>query len=73
MPKISVYVPDALYDEVRRRRIPLSTVAQRAFEEALRTERNQEWIANARERMPRVAHTFDSAALIHDVRDEFGA
>lgn len=73
MPKISIYVPDSLYDEIRRRRIPLSTVAQRAFEDALRSERNREWIADACRRAPRTDRVIDSAAVVADARDEFGA
>jgi len=73
MPKVSIYVPDALYDEVRRRSIPLSTVAQRAFEDAVRADRNHAWIAAARERVSRTSQVIDSAAVLDDVRDEFGA
>lgn len=36
MPKINVYVPDALADAVRAAGIPVSTVCQRALEDALR-------------------------------------
>ena len=36
MPKINVYVPDALADAVRDAGIPVSTVCQRALEDALR-------------------------------------
>jgi ATP-dependent Clp protease ATP-binding subunit ClpA len=36
MPKINVYVPDALADAVREAGIPVSTVCQRALEDALR-------------------------------------
>ncbi len=73
MPKISIYVPDALYDEVRRRRVPLSAVAQRAFEDAVRSQRNQEWIDAARQRAPRVTAKLDTAALLAEVRVELGA
>ena len=73
MPKVSIYVPDALYDEIRRRRIPLSAVAQRAFEEAVRSGRNADWIANARGRAVRTDRVIDSAAIVHEVREEFGA
>jgi ATP-dependent Clp protease ATP-binding subunit ClpC len=36
VPKINVYVPDALADAVREAGIPVSTVCQRALEDALR-------------------------------------
>ncbi|WP_417563530.1 type II toxin-antitoxin system CcdA family antitoxin [Microbacterium sp.] len=73
MPKISIYVPDRLYDEVRRKGIPLSAVAQRAFEEAVHAGRNEAWIASARTRAPRVSGVIDTAAVLDGVRDEFGA
>lgn len=72
MPKISIYVPDALYDEIRRREIPLSAVAQRAFENAIRGDANADWVARARTRPPRTHHAIDVEALMDDVRDEFG-
>lgn len=73
MPKVSIYVPDALYDEVRRRSIPLSAVAQRAFEDAVRAHRNESWIAAAEARGPRTTHPIDTSALLADVREELGA
>jgi post-segregation antitoxin (ccd killing protein) len=73
MPKVSIYVPDALYDEVRRRSIPLSAVAQRAFEEAVRSERNKDWVDAARGRVPRTDRVIDTEALLDEVRDEFGS
>lgn len=73
MPKVSIYVPDALYDEIRRRSIPLSTVAQRAFEDAVRSQRNKDWIAAALDRAPRTTRVVDTAALLDEVRDEFGS
>jgi len=73
MPKISVYVPDALYAEVRERDIPISTVAQRALQDAVVRERNSEWVARARSRPSRDAPLIDAAALLDEVREEFGA
>jgi len=73
MPKVSIYVPDPLYDEIRRGNIPLSAVAQRAFEDAIRAQRNKDWISAARARARRTARPIDTAALLDDVRDEFGA
>lgn len=73
MPKVSIYVPDALYDEVRRKRIPLSAVAQRAFEDAVDASANATWIAAARSRAPRTDRAVDVPELLDEVRDELGA
>lgn len=73
MPKISVYLPDQLYDAVREHDIPVSAVTQQALEEALRRQVNAEWVERARSREPRIQGRFDTAALIDEVRDEFGA
>jgi post-segregation antitoxin (ccd killing protein) len=50
MPKVNIYVPDAMYDELRRRELPISQLAQRAFAHAIEQEANAEWIARARRR-----------------------
>lgn len=73
MPKVSVYLPDALYNEVRRRGIAVSPVAQRALEDELRRHANIEWIEHARTRSSRTDVPIDTAALLGDVRDEFGS
>lgn len=72
MPKVSVYVPDDLYAAVRKHRIPISTVAQHALEAEVRRQANVDWVAGVRARPPRVHVDVDTAALIDDVRDEFG-
>lgn len=72
MPKISVYVPDAMYDELRRRELPISQLAQRAFAHALADDANAAWIAAARAR-PVHGSPISSEELMADVDDEFGA
>lgn len=72
MPKLSVYVPDDLYDAVRRHDIAVSAVAQAALAEAVAIKANRVWIARAQDR-PRRSSTIETARLIADVRAEFGA
>jgi post-segregation antitoxin (ccd killing protein) len=71
MPKVSVYVPDDLYDAVRRHGIPVSTVAQAALEAAVAMKANRTWADRARERPVRPVMV-DTSALLAEVRDEFG-
>lgn len=71
MPKVSIYLPDALYDEVRRHDISVSAVTQRALEAELRRQANAEWIKHVRSRPPRVRAEIDTTALIDEVRGEF--
>jgi post-segregation antitoxin (ccd killing protein) len=73
MPKVSVYLPDALYDEVRKHDIAISTVTQQALEAEVQRQANRGWIERVRSRPPRVDATIDTEALIDEVRDEFGA
>ena len=72
MPKVSVYLPDELYREARERDLSISMLTQRALREAIDDHRNRAWIRRARERTggPR---TVDTARLLDEVRDEFGA
>jgi post-segregation antitoxin (ccd killing protein) len=72
MPKVSVYLPDELYRAAQERKLPLSALTQDAVERALRTSDRQEWVARVRARQPRTDATVDSAALLDDVRSEFG-
>jgi post-segregation antitoxin (ccd killing protein) len=73
MPKVSVYLPDELYRRARERGLKLSALTQAALEEALRADANGPWIDAQRHRPPRVTSDFDTAALLGEVRDEFGA
>lgn len=72
MPKVSVYLPDDLYRAAQERKLPLSTLTQEAVERALRSSELQEWVARMRA-LPRPAGlVIDSAALLDEVREEFG-
>jgi post-segregation antitoxin (ccd killing protein) len=71
MPKLSVYVPDELYDAVRRHDIAVSAVAQAALEAAVATKANRAWVARAQDR-PLRRSGIDTSSLIADVREEFG-
>lgn len=73
MPKVSVYLPDDLYEEARRRGLSLSTLTQRAVEEEVRRRSVSEWVAAVAARPPRAAaHTVDTHDLMDAVRGEFG-
>ncbi len=69
---MTIYVPDAVYDQLRARRLPLSQLAQRAFTEALARDSNAAWIAAARAR-PLRETGISSEALMAQVDEEFGA
>lgn len=73
MPKVTVYLPDELYREARERKLPLSSLAQEAVERAIREDSNARWIERMRARPPRVGKRIDTAALMDEVREEFGA
>jgi len=70
MPKVSVYLPDDLAAEVRRRGLPLSSLAQEAVQAAIRDEDTAAWVARIRDRGPVVSGDVDLAALMAAVRDE---
>jgi len=73
MPKINIYVPDDLLDELRQHEdLQLSAIAQDAFRAALTSHHNRAWVARASSRRPRTHQVIDTAALLDDVRDEFG-
>lgn len=72
MPKVSIYLPDALYREAQARKLPLSALAQQAIETALRESDRQDWVTKVRSR-PRRCHTvIDTERLLTEVREEFG-
>ena len=73
MPKVSIYLPDDLYQEARAQALPLSAVAQRAIESALAAAHTSDWVARVRARPPRRAARIDTSAVLSSVRDEFGA
>lgn len=72
MPKVNIYVPDAMYEELRRRELPISRLAQQAFSAALADDVNTAWIARARER-PVGSERISTEELMESVDDEFGA
>jgi post-segregation antitoxin (ccd killing protein) len=73
MPKVSVYLPDELYRAAQERKLPLSALTQEAVERALRASDLEEWVARVRARPRRCEVTIDTAALLDEVREEFGA
>lgn len=72
MPKVSVYLPDALYREAQARHLPLSALTQRAVEDALRASDRQDWVTRVRSRPRRVHTAVDTALLLTETRAEFG-
>ncbi|MBO0874561.1 MAG: type II toxin-antitoxin system CcdA family antitoxin [Pseudonocardia sp.] len=73
MPKVSVYLPDELYREAKAKGLPISALAQEAIERALRDNQREEWVARVRARPRRVNTIIDTAAIMDEVREEFGA
>jgi post-segregation antitoxin (ccd killing protein) len=73
MPKVSIYLPDALYEAVRKHEIAVSAVTQRALEEEVRRHANLDWIERVHRRPPRFGLEIDTSALLDDARGEFGA
>jgi post-segregation antitoxin (ccd killing protein) len=72
MPKVSIYLPEALYRKAQARKLPLSTLAQRAIESALRESDRQDWVTMVRSRPQRCHTLIDTARLLTEVREEFG-
>jgi len=72
MPKVSVYLPDDLYQAARDEDLPISTLAQQAIRGALEQRANAAWMEEMRNRRPLVTRDFDTSALMAAVRDEFG-
>jgi post-segregation antitoxin (ccd killing protein) len=70
MPKISIYLPDAMYAELRRRDLPVSQLAQQAFAAALADDANRAWIDRARRR-PTGAGLISTEDLMREVDEEF--
>ena len=73
MPKVSVYLPEALYAEVQSRGLPLSAITQDALRRALTQDDRAEWVRRVSARPPRTAERIDTASLLDAVRDEFGS
>ncbi len=73
MPKVSVYLPDALYREAQARGLPLSALIQQAVERALAESDRQDWVAGVRSRPRRYDAAIDTEQLLDDVRADFGS
>jgi hypothetical protein len=73
MPKVSVYLPEALYRAAQAENLPISALAQRAIEDELRVAATNRWIASTRTRPPREVGDFDMSKLMDEVRSELGA
>jgi post-segregation antitoxin (ccd killing protein) len=72
MPKVSIYLPDETYRRAKDRGLPLSALAQEAVENALRVSDRITWVTRVRDRTDRTSDLVDTAALLDEVRQEFG-
>lgn len=72
MPKVSVYLPQELYDRAKENELPISTLAQEAIEAALSRRSNDAWIERMRSRPPWTGAEIDTAAVMDEVRGEWG-
>ena len=72
MPKVSVYLPDDLYEAARKNDLPISALAQGAIRDALAKNRNAAWIERMRKRPVILEHDVDISQVMDEVRDEFG-
>jgi post-segregation antitoxin (ccd killing protein) len=70
MPKVSVYLPDDLYREAKARNLSLSTLTQRAVEEALAASDKQRWVERMRARPPLGVGVLDTRGVMDEVRAE---
>jgi post-segregation antitoxin (ccd killing protein) len=72
VPEVSVYLPDELYRAAQERKLPLSALVQEAVERALRKAELKERVERMRAR-PRLCDIeLDTAAVLDEVREEFG-
>lgn len=72
MPKVSVYLPDDLYEAARKHDLPISSLTQGAIREALAKNRNADWIERMRRRPVILNRDIDISRVMEEVRDEFG-
>ncbi|HLS14694.1 MAG TPA: type II toxin-antitoxin system CcdA family antitoxin [Beutenbergiaceae bacterium] len=72
MPKVSVYLSDAIYEKVRARGLSVSTLAQRAIDAELRRQELADWIERERSAPQRLREQVDTTDLLDEVRAEFG-
>lgn len=73
MPKVSIYLSDDLYREVRERDLPLSKLTQEAVERAISQQEQDEWVERMRRVPRRTTSDVDIADVMTEVREEFGA
>lgn len=73
MPKISVYLPQDLYEQAKASSLPISSIAQEAIESALRRDDVNHWVERMRKQPPSTVPEFDMSDLMDEVRGEFGA
>lgn len=71
MPKVSVYLPDELYRQVRERGLSVSALSQAAIKAELERRPNAAWLAEVSSRPRRCHEVIDTSALLAEVRDEF--
>lgn len=72
MPKVSVYLPDELYDRVRSQGLSMSSVTQSALERQITSVVNDAWIDRMATVGTRLRCVVDTTELMDEVRDEFG-
>jgi post-segregation antitoxin (ccd killing protein) len=72
MPKVSVYLPDELYEAARSHGLSLSRLTQQAIRAAIDEAPNAAWLEQVRSRPPRCETEIDTSELLDEVREEFG-
>ena len=71
IPKVSIYLPDDLYQQARAHELPLSSLAQQAIENALAAALTEEWVTRVRARPPRHDRVLNTSAVLDAVDEEF--
>lgn len=72
MPKVSVYLPDALYQAARDHDLSISALTQQAIVEAVRARTTTAWVSRMRARQGAGVKPIDTSQLIDEVREDFG-
>ena len=73
MPKVSVYLPDELYEAARARGLSLSRLKQSALRAAIEASPNAAWPEQVRARPSRCKTEIDTSRLLEEAREEFGS
>jgi post-segregation antitoxin (ccd killing protein) len=73
VPKVSIYLPDELYQRAREQGLKLSSLTQAAVEQHLERDPNGAWLREAATRAPRFDGAINTADLLDEVRDGFDA